>query len=376
MLPTVPGTYPKPYLRAAIYIDSSNSETSGLTLCSATRQTVLSCRVSRRLLIHSRLLSLASLAADSRVSQSISSNVPSDRPSLIGQLWSRSSKPNIPKYGVIITSAVLSTSGYYLFDVSTMSVASARWSMLSKVASKARSSHCVSITHDGLLIMYGGELEPRKPVDTGADEISQALPGSLHTFDLKDKSQSIEKSWTTHTPRIQPSASDSEAFPQPRVGATTAWDKSTNSLYLWGGRGGVSMAPLDKASAGPWKAHLSPRGVEWQRLVVVSEDESPEPRSYHGSVLIDVCMNTEYSPTVPLTFGPPQGKLYIHAGCPESGRLSTLHSFDLSSNCWKSLTSAPDPARGGVGLAAVRLPDQGAAILRFGGKHIPSCGEH
>lgn len=181
--------------------------------------------------------------------------------------------------------------------------------MLSKVASKARSSHCVSITHDGLLIMYGGELEPRKPVDTSADEISQALPGSLHTFDLKDKSQSIGKSWMTHTPRIQPSVSDSEAFPQPRVGATTVWDKSTNSLYLWGGRGGASMTPLDQASAGPWKAHLSPEGVEWQRLVVVNEDESPEPRSYHGAVLTEVCMNTEYSLTVPLTFWPPSGKV-------------------------------------------------------------------
>jgi hypothetical protein len=143
--------------------------------------------------------------------------------------------------------------------------------------------------------MYGGELEPRKPVDAGADEISQALPGSLHTFDLKDKSQSIIKSWMTHTPRIQPSVSDSDAFPQPRVGATTMWDKSTNSLYLWGGRGGTSMTPLDRASAGPWKATISPEGVEWQRLVVVNEHESPEPRSYHGAVLIEVCVSPEHS---------------------------------------------------------------------------------
>lgn len=73
---------------------------------------------------------------------------------------------------------------------------------------------------------------------------------------------------------------------------------------------------------------------------------------------------------VALTFWPLQGKLYIHAGCPESGRLSTLHSFDLSSNRWKSLASAPDPGRGGTGLAAVQMPDQGGTILRFGGKQM------
>jgi hypothetical protein len=144
------------------------------------------------------------------------------------------------------------------------------------------------MTHDGLLIMYGGELEPRKPVDAGVDEISQALPGSLHTFNLKGKSQSISIPWMTHSPRIQPSVPDSVTFPQPRVGATTVWDKLTNSLYLWGGRGDVNMTPLDRASAGPWKAHLSPEGVEWQRLVAVNEDESPEPRSYHGAVLFEV----------------------------------------------------------------------------------------
>lgn len=206
----------------------------------------------------------------------------------------------------------------------------------------------MSITHDGLLIMYGGELEPRKPVDTGADEISQALPGSLHTFNLKGNSQSISKPWTTLSPHIQPSIPNSMTFPEPRVGTITVWDKLTNSLYLWGGRGGASMAPLDRASAGPWKARLSLEGVEWQRLVAINEDESPEPRSYHGAVLFE-------------------GKLYIHAGCPESGRLSTLHSFDLSSNRWKSLASAPDPGRGGTGLAAVQMPDQGGTILRFGG---------
>lgn len=65
-----------------------------------------------------------------------------------------------------------------------------------------------------------------------------------------------------------------------------------------------------------------------------------------------------------------QGKIYIHAGCPVTGRLSTLHSFDVSSKIWTRLTPAPLPERGGTALAL--LPKfkgvEGGVILRFGGQ--------
>ena len=43
--------------------------------------------------------------------------------------------------------------------------------------------------------------------------------------------------------------------------------------------------------------------------------------------------------------------IYIHAGCPEKGRLSDLWAFDLATKAWKSLARAPDPPRGGTSIA-------------------------
>jgi hypothetical protein len=43
--------------------------------------------------------------------------------------------------------------------------------------------------------------------------------------------------------------------------------------------------------------------------------------------------------------------LYLHAGCPEKGRLSDLWSFNLSTRKWKELAAAPDPPRGGTSIA-------------------------
>lgn len=65
-----------------------------------------------------------------------------------------------------------------------------------------------------------------------------------------------------------------------------------------------------------------------------------------------------------------QGKIYVHAGCPISGRLSTLHSFDLSSKVWTALSSAPLPGRGGTALALLQKFKgvEGGVILRFGGQ--------
>jgi hypothetical protein len=169
-------------------------------------------------------------------------------------------------------------------------MSTAHWSLLSKIASKARSSHSLSVTHDGLLLLYGGELEPRKPVDaavgsTATDE-SLVVKGSVHSFELKTEFQKATHPWIVRTPK-----SRSAVVPESRVGATTVWDKATNSLYLWGGRGGVDMAPLDKAQAGIWKGRIdqtSPNFIEWERLIASNEDDSPEPRSYHAAVLCEV----------------------------------------------------------------------------------------
>ena len=42
--------------------------------------------------------------------------------------------------------------------------------------------------------------------------------------------------------------------------------------------------------------------------------------------------------------------LYIHAGCPEKGRLADLWCFNTSTSEWKQLASAPGPPRGGTSI--------------------------
>jgi Galactose oxidase, central domain len=125
-----------------------------------------------------------------------------------------------------------------------------------------------------------------------------------------------------------------------RVGAAAAVIKDV--IYIWGGRGGKDMAPLHNGS----NIHaFDTIKSEWNALELTKGYE-PEDRSYHTLVTS-------------------QDKLYLHAGCPTKGRLSTLHSLDIGSPSpsWVSLPSAPDPPRGGTALA----PAFSRYFLRFGG---------
>jgi len=164
-------------------------------------------------------------------------------------------------------------------------MSTARWSLLSKAHSKARSSHSLSISHDGLLLLYGGELEPRKPVDAAANSStnheSLVVIGSVHSYDLNNELQNANQPWVMLNPKLNP------VVPEPRVGATTVWDNTTQSLCLWGGRGGVDMVPLGRQQAGLWQGRIdqsSPSSIEWERVNASNENDAPEPRSYHASV--------------------------------------------------------------------------------------------
>jgi hypothetical protein len=44
-------------------------------------------------------------------------------------------------------------------------------------------------------------------------------------------------------------------------------------------------------------------------------------------------------------------KIYIHAGCPETGQLSDPWSFQPSSHTWLQLANVPGPPRGGTSIA-------------------------
>ncbi|TBU25310.1 hypothetical protein BD309DRAFT_947861 [Dichomitus squalens] len=235
----------------------------------------------------------------------------------------------------------------------------AHWFSLSKTPFLARSSHCVSVTKSGILIVYGGELKPRTPIDAGVGR--DATPrGSLHVFDLAKGL--LSQGWRMLTPdpkHTSDFADQNSALPQPRVGATTVW--LNDALYLWGGRGGEDMTPLDAHQVGVWKATINAsegpqQSVRWERIVATNEDQAPESRSYHASVALG-------------------GNIYIHAGCPTSGRLSTLHAFHVKDCSWKVLASAPEPGRGGTSLAATTVAGKDL-LLRFGGfcgQQLPSA---
>lgn len=163
----------------------------------------------------------------------------------------------------------------------------AHWFSLSKTPFLARSSHCVSVTKSGALIVYGGELKPRTPIDTGVG-CDTTPRGSLHVFDLSKGL--LSQGWRMLTPDSKHAAADADtgpSLPEPRVGATTVW--LNDALYLWGGRGGQDMTPLEAQQAGIWKATIRAaegpqQSVRWERVAAVNEDQAPEPRSYHASV--------------------------------------------------------------------------------------------
>lgn len=152
----------------------------------------------------------------------------------------------------------------------------ARWTLLARVPSLARSSHCLSVTSTGRAVLYSGELKPREPVDT--DENSK---GALHIFDLAQSNAADNSKWNTVN-ASPPKAS----VPIPRVGAASAI--IDDRLYVWGGRGGTQMAPLGVEAAGVYRCSVTDNAlggkVVWEKVPAVNESEAPDPRSYHAMV--------------------------------------------------------------------------------------------
>ncbi|BGP32162.1 hypothetical protein JCM10296v2_003942 [Rhodotorula toruloides] len=203
-----------------------------------------------------------------------------------------------------------------------MPTLTASWRNIATLDSLQRSSHSLAVA-GGKAYIFAGELKPRQPVDA-----------DVHVLDVEDGSVSTLTSTFS-------SSSTSSPWPPARVGATLTSRPSSSALYLWGGRGGKDMSALTSDSNSIWK--FDTREERWE--VVETAGERPEGRSYHT-----MCAMGD--------------TLYLHAGCPSTGRLSTLHSLSLSTLSWSSLPSAPEPGRGGTVLAA--LPG-GKFLARFGG---------
>lgn len=96
-------------------------------------------------------------------------------------------------------------------------------------------------------------------------------------------------------------------------------------------------------SGGVWS--FSPRTSAWA-LLTPSDTSAPfpDPRSYHAST-------TDGEKTI-----------FVHAGCPASGRLRDFWAFDVEDRVWTRLEDAPGPGRGGTSLSFAD-----GKVWRFGG---------
>ncbi len=117
--------------------------------------------------------------------------------------------------------------------------------------------------------------------------------------------------------------------PSPRVGTASAG--LNGKTYIFSGRGGEAMGPIEENGA-LWE--FDPLVSTWS-VVSPSSDSAPQPpaRSYHSLASNGL------------------DQIYLHAGCPETGRLSDLWSFDVSARVWTQLADAPSPPRGGTSVA-------------------------
>ncbi|KAF3014155.1 hypothetical protein E8E14_001202 [Neopestalotiopsis sp. 37M] len=185
----------------------------------------------------------------------------------------------------------------------------AHWTQITASSRLQRSSQCLSVIGSEAYI-FGGELLPRQPVSNQFDVIA------IGNNNAQDNVTTL--------------AEPSTPAPIPRVGSTAA--TLNGVMYLFSGRGGLDMAPIEEKGS-LWQ--YDPRSSQWE-LVEPNDRSAPYPpgRSYHAST-------TDSNENI-----------FIHAGCPEHGRLSDLWSFNITTKTWTELAAAPSPPRGGTSLAA------------------------
>ncbi|KAL2020935.1 hypothetical protein VTK56DRAFT_7822 [Thermocarpiscus australiensis] len=315
-----------------------------------------------------------------------------------------------------------------------------------------RSSHSADIV-GGTLYIFGGEVEPRRPVDNDMHCITLPSSGAqADYYTIKAKpaqrpAQAEKPAVPTirerePTPDITGETSDDKNLsdislnspspsrdtdtdkgmgiapaphpelpdvPPPRVGHATA--VIGHRIFLFGGRGGPDMTPLDEGGR-VWvfdtRTHL------WSFLDPVPAASGlaipvPPPRSYHCAVATthpnihhnkrpshhhhhhrhgstksradawrdwalgdaDSELGTPQRPVVgvlaeratdPDADG--YGTLIVHGGClaGSNNRAADVWAFDVRSRVWQRLPDAPGSPRGGAALALSR-----SRLYRFGG---------
>ncbi|KAK5686655.1 hypothetical protein LTS10_002778 [Elasticomyces elasticus] len=184
----------------------------------------------------------------------------------------------------------------------------ATWTAINHSELLQRSSHNVAVLGSKVYV-FGGELKPRQPRDN-----------DIFVLDTENQEPTLATATSVD--------STESRRPSPRVGSGVA--KLGNRLYFFSGRGGEAMAPVDEQGA-LWV--FDTVEASWTLESLSDTKAYPEARSYHA-------MTSNGKNT-----------LYVHAGCPEKGRLSDLWAYDIKKQEWEQLASAPEPPRGGPSIA-------------------------
>ncbi|KAI1107129.1 hypothetical protein F4804DRAFT_242203 [Jackrogersella minutella] len=283
-----------------------------------------------------------------------------------------------------------------------------------------RSSHSIDIVA-GNAYIFGGEVEPRKPVDNDMHVI--VLPSSSASADyfaikarpsqtpfadrtpapiteedeteaqLKDPLSDIDLT-SAEAAEPAPSTSDKgkgkSEVPCARVGHATAVIGSR--IFLFGGRSAESAAePLDEGGR-VWV--FETKTSTWSHLDPHRSSPVPPARSFFAAVATDKPRDfaikplrraaswKEWAEGDSASVGIPQrpipgsvaataadeedagfGTFLVHGGCTAGGaRTGDLWAFDVRSATWKELPAAPGPPRGGAALALAK-----GRLYRFGG---------
>jgi hypothetical protein len=234
----------------------------------------------------------------------------------------------------------------------------AEWQRINAV-SLPRSSHTISVIA-GRAYIFGGEINPREPVDNNMHVITL----------LSDPVSSTDHRIVPARPRVI-----GGAVPEKRVGHAAA--VIGERIFIFGGRGGKDMKPLEERG----RVWVYDTLVDlWSALDPVPGTPFPEARSYHSSVAIDKpgpsTVHGAMYDQAPDGLGPGQiaeaaqthmekgsyGTFFVHAGCPTSGRANDLWGFNVQNGTWKEFPTAPGKPRGGTSIAVSHQ-----IIYRYGG---------
>ncbi|MCJ1438583.1 hypothetical protein MMC27_007973 [Xylographa pallens] len=207
-----------------------------------------------------------------------------------------------------------------------------------------RSSHSLSIIK-GRAYIFGGEVQPRKPVDNNVDIYT--LPSSTV----------IEADYKC----VAAKSHDAEGeVPAPRVGHTAV--AIADRIYVFGGRGGADMKPLEEEGR-VWV--FDTISNTWSYLNPLSGNPYPEARSYHAAVASIHPLPCKKDHTINAVGSPDDeahGTIFVHGGCPASGRLADVWAFDVAARTWMRYADAPGASRGGPCLTFTQN-----RLYRFGG---------